>query len=147
MMESKAVRWFLAFMIFISILFMGLVSLVYAGFQIVSRLEANVNSTEKAAREAQKAGDKAEEATDEAEQAGTRAEESRIQSERNEDLLNIVLAITGCTVDDTPEACAQRVGTASQEEGNRRILEVDCRIRRALAGQPAPEGVTCIPER
>ena len=138
--ESRAARWVIMFMAIMTVLIVGVIVGLIAVFQIASRVDRNINNTEKAARSAQQAGTKAEEAKD-------KAEEGTEQSKRNEDLLNIVLAITGCTVDDTPEACAQRVGTASQEEGNRRILEVDCRIRRALAGQPAPEGVTCIPER
>lgn len=138
MIESKAARWMLAFMAVITVLVLGIAGAVVATFQIASRTEANLRATERAAREA-------EQASQEAEKAGEEAAAGTDQSQRNETLLRIVLAITGCTVDDTPEACAQRVGTASQAEGNRRIVEVDCRIRRALAGQPPPEGNVCIP--
>lgn len=56
----------------------------------------------------------------------------------NNALLRIMLAVTGCTTDDTPQECQKRQTDRAAEEGTRRIVEVDCRIRLALAGLPSP---------
>lgn len=75
-----------------------------------------------------------------------RAEEARTKTAENTDLirdvhklLEVVLAVTSCTEEDTPAQCRERITNSSQVEGQRRILEVDCRLRRALAGLPAPQ--------
>ncbi|MCA1571946.1 MAG: hypothetical protein LC798_16870 [Chloroflexi bacterium] len=68
---------------------------------------------------------------------------ARIDS--TEEILRIVVAITGCTTEDTPEQCRQRMGASNTAEGARRIAEVDCVTRRALAGLPAANPpMTCI---
>ena len=71
------------------------------------------------------------------------------QSEQNfkalkdqQDILRIILAVTGCTVEETSEQCQAKVATG----GFRSIIEVDCRMRLALAGLPPPDkGQTCSP--
>lgn len=54
------------------------------------------------------------------------------------EILRIVVAVTGCTIEDTPESCRKKLADNSTAEGARRITEVDCITRRALAGLPAP---------
>lgn len=78
------------------------------------------------------------------------AEESAIaasQSQFNARLLEIILADTGCLVDDTPAQCSQRVRDANRAEGARRIIEVDCAARRLAAGLPAPIPPDSCPEQ
>lgn len=59
--------------------------------------------------------------------------------------LRVILAVTGCTVEDTSPECLGRIQAASTAEGDRRIAEVDCVTRRAVAGLPAPiPPGTCI---
>jgi hypothetical protein len=64
--------------------------------------------------------------------------QSKRQSEYNESLLRVVLAVSGCTTEDTPEACQQRQVDRAAAEGVQRIADVDCRFRRALARLPPP---------
>lgn len=59
-----------------------------------------------------------------------------------EAILRIILAVTGCTVADTTEQCQAKAAAG----GARNIAEVDCRVRLAVAGLPAPDkGQTCVP--
>lgn len=62
--------------------------------------------------------------------------DGRNQARRNGDMMGVMLAVTGCTADDLP-ACSNVVRDAARSEGTRRIVEVDCLTRRALAGLPA----------
>ena len=64
--------------------------------------------------------------------------DGRDQAKTNGHTLEIILAVTGCTLDDTPEECRDRIRAAGQAEGDRRIIEVDCAARRLAAGLPAP---------
>jgi hypothetical protein len=65
--------------------------------------------------------------------------------ERITEVLRIVVAVTGCTTEDTAEQCRQRLRDGSTAEGARRTAEVDCLTRRALAGLPAPiPPTTCV---
>lgn len=55
-------------------------------------------------------------------------------SESKRDILEVILAVTGCVDGEPPEACRQR-----QLEGRTGLaVEIDCRNRRALAGLPMP---------
>lgn len=113
-------RWFLAAIVLTAAV---VASMVGAGVAAWQGTKDNQDAIERTARE---------------------AEEATKQSERNELLLRIVLAVTGCREDDPPEVCAERVRQASAEEGDRRIVEVDCRVRAALAGKPPPPpGQSC----
>lgn len=59
-----------------------------------------------------------------------------------ETILRIILAVTGCTEQDTEQQCRDRVAASS----TRSVVELDCRVRLAIAGQPAPKtGETCVP--
>ncbi|HUR18882.1 MAG TPA: hypothetical protein VMZ51_08115 [Acidimicrobiales bacterium] len=61
--------------------------------------------------------------------------------------LQVVLADTGCDVTDTVDMCAERVRAKTLAEGARRIAEVDCLTRRALAGMAAPDPTkSCLPQ-
>jgi hypothetical protein len=72
--------------------------------------------------------------------------QSKEQSQFNGSLLRILLGVSGCTVNDTPQACAQRQADRSLREGRQRVADVDCRIRRALARQPSPPAdAACSP--
>lgn len=63
------------------------------------------------------------------------------QSSRNEALLSVVLAVTGCTVEDTPEECRQR----QRDAQTKAIADIDCRARRRDVGLPAPTpGTPCV---
>ena len=71
------------------------------------------------------------------------------QSEQNfgvlkdqDTILRVILAVTGCTEQDTPQQCRERVAASSTGS----VIELDCRIRLALAGEPSPKmGETCVP--
>lgn len=71
------------------------------------------------------------------------------QSEENFDslkgqeaILRIILAVTGCTIEDSVEQCQAK----AKAYGAANIIEVDCRVRLAVAGAPAPErGSSCVP--
>ncbi len=54
----------------------------------------------------------------------------------NAQSLRVMLAITECTAEDTPAECRHRQDAREKEEGVARVAEVDCRVRRALAGLP-----------
>jgi len=62
--------------------------------------------------------------------------QSKDQAESNGALLRVLLATTGCTLADTPAQCAARQAERSHTEGVQRIADIDCRLRRALAGLP-----------
>lgn len=64
--------------------------------------------------------------------------EARNQAKLNGQIGAVILAVTGCTVEDTPEQCRERVRSSSVAEGARRIAEVDCADRRREAGMSAP---------
>ncbi len=64
----------------------------------------------------------------------------------NGDILRVLLATSGCTTDDTPEACAQRQADRAAEQGTDRVAQVDCRMHAALRGlPPIPPKERCTP--
>jgi hypothetical protein len=66
-------------------------------------------------------------------------------SKDNATLLRVILAVTGCTAEDTAEQCSQRIVVATAAQGTGRIAEIDCRVRLALANlPPPPAGEMCI---
>lgn len=66
-------------------------------------------------------------------------------SESNAATLRVVLAVTGCEVNDTPKQCHDKIVAQSTESNNRRIAESDCLVRRAVANlPPLPKGETCV---
>jgi hypothetical protein len=64
--------------------------------------------------------------------------DGRNQARANGRMAAVILAVTGCTAEDTPAECSTRVRDGSRAEGARRIVEVDCAARRLAAGLPAP---------
>lgn len=72
--------------------------------------------------------------------------QTRNSARANAKLLEITLAVANCTTADSPAQCRQRQVDRAAAEGAVRVLEVDCRMRAALAGKP-PLGVTehCVP--
>lgn len=67
------------------------------------------------------------------------------QTKDNGRILEIMVAVTGCTPEHSPEACTNMLRDRDIREGTRRIAEVDCVHRRQHAGLPAPEpGRFCI---
>jgi hypothetical protein len=70
--------------------------------------------------------------------------QSKEQAESNGTLLRVLLAVSGCTAEDTPEECTERQAERSRLEGVLRVADVDCRLRRALAG--LPPATVCVPE-
>lgn len=109
---TPVTRWFLAAIILTAAV---VASMVGAGIAAWQGTRTNQLAIEKAARE---------------------AEDATKQSERNEAILRIILAVTGCRLEDTPEQCAERIHQANLREGERRISETECRFRAALAGKP-----------
>lgn len=65
------------------------------------------------------------------------AQDSKQAAEHNTRIGAVILAVTGCTIEDTPAECSARVRSGSQAEGARRVAEVDCAARRLAAGLPA----------
>lgn len=57
----------------------------------------------------------------------------------NTRILGIIAAVTGCNPEESLDVCSAKVRAANIAEGTRRIIEVDCITRRALAGLPAPD--------
>lgn len=64
--------------------------------------------------------------------------QTRNQSRYNADLMKIMVSVSGCTVDDAPAGCTQKQKDRATAEGHVRVLDVECRIRLALAGHPSP---------
>lgn len=62
----------------------------------------------------------------------------------NRSMLLVLLAVSGCTTSDSPAECSARQTDRSRLEGQRRVADVECRIRAALAGKPPTPGA-CIP--
>ncbi len=70
------------------------------------------------------------------EQGLERIEAAVRQSKENETLIRdvrdigrIVVAVTGCTPEDTQEKCQDKLKAKSIEEGNRRVAAVHCIVR------------------
>lgn len=59
------------------------------------------------------------------------------QTVHNATMLRVILALSDCTPEDTPEGCRQRQADRAKAEGVARVEQVDCRTRRAVAGLPA----------
>lgn len=73
------------------------------------------------------------------------AEDVKRLVKNQEQELSILLELTGCELDSSPGECAALIEQRSVEEGQPRILELDCRFRRALEGKPPPPpGTPCI---
>ena len=71
--------------------------------------------------------------------------QSRTSTHYNGTILKILLSVSGCTTNDTPEVCRQRQADRSTAEGLARIADVDCRLRLALAGKPPlAAGQPCV---
>jgi len=73
------------------------------------------------------------------------AEDVKRLVKNQEQQLDIILEVTGCELDSSPGECAAQTAKRSVEDGQPRILELDCRFRRALEGKPPPPpGTPCI---
>lgn len=73
--------------------------------------------------------------------------DARNQAKVNGRMAAVILAVTGCTAEDTPDQCSNRVRSGSQAEGARRVIEVDCADRRRAAGLPAPDPADSCPNQ
>lgn len=63
-------------------------------------------------------------------------------------ILRVVLAVTGCTVNDTAKECAARTAANSGAGTEGILAEIDCRIRRAVDRLPAvAAGTNCLAAR
>ena len=60
----------------------------------------------------------------------------------NRDLLQVVLAVTGCTTADTPDECRAKVAAASTAEGARRVAQVRADMQ-AITDQAAARIIHC----
>lgn len=68
------------------------------------------------------------------------------QTEFNATMLRVLLALSDCTAEDTPDECRQRRKDRDRAEGVGRVAEVDCRNYRSHAGLPAlPPNDRCSP--
>lgn len=85
-------------------------------------------------------------AKDQSKTNGTQLAQIKAIAESNTSILRVVLAVTGCTVEDTAEQCGKRSADNGRAAAAVSIADIDCRIRRALANKPAPAaGEVCVP--
>ena len=77
--------------------------------------------------------------------------ETNEQTKQNGEILNVIAAVTGCTIADTQESCQAKLRAETQRrnlvERVGRVVEVDCVHRRAHAGLPAPDPSKSCPEQ